>query len=60
MDALAQAVGMLNYSDYLSPHLWTVVGIMLACRGVVRHATVPQLTERASAPVPHLRPAPAG
>ena len=32
LDLLAQAVGMLNASDYLNPHLWTVVAIVLACK----------------------------
>ncbi|HXG70627.1 MAG TPA: O-antigen ligase family protein [Gemmatimonadaceae bacterium] len=32
IDLFAQAVGMLNYSDYLHPHLWTIVAIVLACK----------------------------
>jgi hypothetical protein len=45
VDLLAQAVGMLNYSDYLNPHLWTVVAIALACRTLLvdeaRHVAAP-------------------
>lgn len=32
VDMLAQAVGMLSSADYLNPHLWTVVAIVLACK----------------------------
>lgn len=32
LDLLAQAVGMINASDFLNPHLWTVVAIVLACK----------------------------
>jgi hypothetical protein len=32
IDMLAQGVGMLNSADYLNPHLWTVVAIVLACK----------------------------
>lgn len=60
VDALAQAVGMLNYSDYLSPHLWTVIGIMLACRALVRRETAVVETERVPAVMPRLTTAPAG
>jgi hypothetical protein len=37
VDLFAHAVGMLNYSDYLHPHLWTVVAIVLACRTLLQH-----------------------
>jgi O-antigen ligase/polysaccharide polymerase Wzy-like membrane protein len=60
MDALAQAVGMLNYSDYLSPHLWTVVGITLACRALVRREAAPAETERVPTGLPRFTTAPAG
>jgi hypothetical protein len=39
IDLFAQAVGMLNTSDYLNPHLWTVVAIVLACKVLVIRAT---------------------
>ena len=32
LDLFAQAVGMLSASDYLNPHLWTVVAIALTCK----------------------------
>ena len=32
VDLVAQAVGMANSSDYLNPHLWTVVAIMLSAK----------------------------
>ena len=32
VDLLAQAVGMLNSSDYLNPHLWTVVAIVISLK----------------------------
>ena len=59
MDALAQAAGMLNYSDYLSPHLWTFVGISLACRAVVRREWAVE-SAHVPAAVPRLATAPAG
>jgi hypothetical protein len=59
MDALAQTAGMLNYSDYLSPHLWTFVGISLACRAVVRREVASE-TSRVPAVLPRLTTAPAG
>jgi hypothetical protein len=40
LDLFAQAVGMANASDYLNPHLWTVVAIALACKVVVSRGTV--------------------
>jgi hypothetical protein len=60
LDALAHTVAMLNYSDYLSPHLWTVIGIMLACRALVRREAVHMETARAPASLPRLTTAPAG
>ena len=59
MDALAQAAGMLNYSDYLSPHLWTFVGISLACRALVRREMAFE-TARLPAGLPGLTSVPAG
>jgi O-Antigen ligase len=44
LDLLAQAVGMLNYADYLNPHFWTVVAIVLSCKTLI-------IRERATAPV---------
>jgi hypothetical protein len=44
LDLFAQAVGMLNSADYLNPHLWTVVAIVLACKVLIRRSatvTVP-------------------
>jgi hypothetical protein len=35
LDLLAQAVGMINASDYLNPHLWTVVAIVLTCKTLI-------------------------
>jgi O-antigen ligase len=60
LDAMAQLAGMLNYSDYLSPHLWTVVAMLLACCVVVRREA--QVTEPESTPalMPRLKTAPAG
>ena len=56
LDALAQMAGMLNYSDYLSPHMWTVVAVLLACRAVVRR----EAEEPQPALLPRLTAAPAG
>jgi O-antigen ligase len=39
LDLFAQAVGMVNASDYLNPHLWTVVAIVLACKVVIIRET---------------------
>ncbi|MBA3298235.1 MAG: O-antigen ligase family protein, partial [Acidobacteria bacterium] len=39
LDLFAQAVGMINASDYMNPHLWTVVAIVLGCKVVVIRAT---------------------
>ncbi len=39
LDLFAQAVGMVNASDYLNPHLWTVVAMVLACKVVIIRAT---------------------
>jgi O-antigen ligase len=60
LDALAQMAGMLNYSDYLSPHMWTVVAMLLACQAVVRREA--QVAERDHLPafLPPLNTAPAG
>lgn len=44
MDLFAQAVGMINASDYLNPHLWTVVAIVLGCKVVVIRAARPDPT----------------
>ncbi|MEO6213079.1 MAG: O-antigen ligase family protein [Vicinamibacterales bacterium] len=35
LDLFAQAVGMANASDYLNPHLWTVIAMVLACKTVL-------------------------
>ena len=35
VDLLAQAVGMMNSSDYLNPHVWTVVAVVLACKTLI-------------------------
>jgi O-antigen ligase/polysaccharide polymerase Wzy-like membrane protein len=40
LDMLAQAVGMLNSADYLNPHLWTVVAIVLGCKTLLSGAPV--------------------
>ena len=32
VDMVAQAVGMLNSADYLNPHFWTVVALVLSCK----------------------------
>lgn len=60
LDALAQMAGMLNYSDYLSPHMWTVVAMLLACGAVVRREAWLTESEPAPSPLPRLRTAPAG
>ena len=39
LDLLAQGIGMINASDYLNPHLWTVVAMLLACKVVIRRET---------------------
>lgn len=41
LDLFAQAVGMVNASDYLNPHLWTVVAIVLASKVVIIRETRP-------------------
>jgi len=38
MDLVAQAVGMVNYSDLLAPHLWVIVAIVLVLQQVVLKA----------------------
>jgi O-antigen ligase len=54
LDLLAQAVGMLNYADYLNPHFWTVVAIVLSCKTLI-------IRERAAVPAAVAsRPAPIG
>jgi hypothetical protein len=35
LDLFAQAVGMINSSDYLNPHLWTVVALVLAHKTLI-------------------------
>jgi hypothetical protein len=60
LDALAQMAGMLNYSDYLSPHMWTVVAMLLACCAVVRRDGQLTEPEQASVMLPRLKPAPTG
>ena len=46
LDLVAQAVGMLNAADYLNPHLWTVVAIVLACKVyIMRSAGHPIMAE---------------
>ncbi len=52
-DLIAQSVGMLNYGDYLNPHLWTVVAIVIACQTLI-------LREAARVAPPASRPVPAG
>lgn len=48
LDLLAQAVGMINASDYLNPHLWTVIAIVLACKVLVlRDGTLPAAAQAA-------------
>ncbi len=32
LDFIAQAIGMVNYSDLLSPHLWVVIALILALK----------------------------
>ena len=59
MDAVAQAVGMLNYSDYLSPHIWTVVGIVLACRALIVRQAASAAAERPAHGMRRLDHAPA-
>jgi hypothetical protein len=60
LDALAQMAGMLNYSDYLSPHMWTVVAMLLACQAVVRREAQGIEPEPGPALAPRLKTAPAG
>jgi hypothetical protein len=52
LDLLAQAVGMLNASDYLNPHLWTVVAMVLACKVFIVRATRPAPTVTAPTMAP--------
>ena len=52
LDLLAQGVGMLNASDYLNPHLWTVVAMVLACKVFIIRAT--RTAPAAAAPGPAL------
>jgi O-antigen ligase len=54
LDLFAQAVGMLNASDYLNPHLWTVVAIVLACKTFIIRET--GVTGRAEASEPAAPP----
>ena len=35
LDLFAQAIGMANAADYLNPHLWTVIAIVLACKVLI-------------------------
>ena len=58
VDLLAQAVGMLNSADYLNPHLWTVVGIVLASRSLTlrQAAAEAMVITRERAPIGALRP----
>lgn len=53
VDLLAQAVGMLNYSDYLNPHLWTVVAIVAACRTMLLREAIQTMSLRLSGPLTH-------
>jgi hypothetical protein len=48
LDLLAQAIGMVNASDYLNPHLWTVVAIVLACKTVLLTRNVSSPAHEAS------------
>lgn len=52
VDLLAQGVGMLNASDYLNPHLWTVVAMVLACKVFIVRATRPAPAVAAPGPAP--------
>jgi hypothetical protein len=59
LDLFAQAVGMINASDYMNPHLWTVIAIVLACKVFIirdTHAETDPSPVRAGsgAPVPSL------
>ncbi len=57
LDLLAQAVGMVNASDYLNPHLWTVVAMTLACKMVIIRRAGPNAATTAATstpPVPRL------
>ena len=40
-DMFAQGVGMVNAADYLNPHFWTVVAIVLACKTLLIAGTRP-------------------
>jgi O-antigen ligase len=42
VDLVAQAVGMLNSGDYLNPHLWTVISIVLACKVLILRERSPR------------------
>jgi hypothetical protein len=35
LDLVAQSVGMLNYADYLNPHFWTIVAVVLTCKTLI-------------------------
>ena len=50
LDLFAQAVGMANAADYLNPHLWTVIAIVLACKVLILRET--RLPHRDAEPVP--------
>jgi len=53
LDLLAQAVGMLNYADYLNPHFWTVVAIVLSCKALLaRERVAAPAATTASRPLP--------
>lgn len=55
VDLFAQAVGMLNAADYLNPHLWTVVAIVLACKVyIIRSADHLTVADPGPDPLPRL------
>ena len=52
LDLFAQAVGMANASDYLNPHLWTVVAIALSCKVVITRTARAEPAPVAAAALP--------
>jgi hypothetical protein len=50
LDLFAQAVGMINASDYMNPHLWTVVAIVLGCKVLIIRSTTADAGVMAAAP----------
>ena len=43
-DLFAQGIGMINAADYLNPHFWTVVAIVLSCKALLLAETRPSAT----------------